>query len=339
MNVELLQQTWALPGPRRVTPLAQGTNNVVQRVETPAGDYVLRLYGNHADPGRLRFEHQVLALLDALRLPFALPLPLPAVTGERAALLSDEQGDTLATLTPFIAGDAPQRDDLPQAEAAGEALGILDVALAQVEASDALASSATYSWRSYGDLEHCHPLVPDPLAALQTLPVDEEVRRRLVARYRWLMEEQIPALYASLPQQLAHEDYGPDNILMKGTSVTGVLDFEFCAHDLRAMDLLVALSWWPVEQFGSGAEWPIIEAFTRGYARRVTLTGPEIEAMPTLYILRAYTSLIHRLGRQRQGLSSEQAVTARATAALEREDWLEAHGEQWLQLLRTIFAS
>jgi len=191
------------------------------------------------------------------------------------------------------------------------------------------------SWRSYGDLEGCHPLVPDPRAAIAELPIADEARRRLLACYDGLMQR-IPSVYASLPQQLMHEDGEPSNLLMLGQHVTGVLDFEFCARDVRPMELTVALSWWPVAHFGSGEEWPIMRALVRGYARHITLTADEIAAIPLLFQLRAYTSLLHRLGRHRQGLSPLEAVVERAEAALEREDWLAANGGR---LVKTVRAS
>lgn len=329
MDLAPLQRAWPLPGPWRLAPLPHGTNNDVQRVTTPAGEYVLRVYRNHGDIGRLRFEHAILTRLAGAGLPFAVPAPIPTQAGDLCALIPTPEGEALVSLTSLVSGQHPARERLDQASAGGEALGRLDAALARIPVDDL---DQSVSWRSYGDLDHCHPLVPDPRAAIQTLPVSATVRQRLTDGYDWLMAH-IPALYASLPQQIVHEDYAPDNILMDGTRVTGVLDFEFCARDVRAMDLTVALSWWPVAQFGTGGEWPILAAVAQGYARHITLTAAEIGAIPTLFRLRAYTSLIHRLGRQRQGLSPMEAVVARAEAAIEREEWLGANGERLVEAL------
>jgi homoserine kinase type II len=361
--LNMLVQAWAPPGPLRFSPLAHGTNNVVQRVETPAGSYVLRVYSNRADLDRLSFEHAILARLAALELPFAVPAPLPTTTGdlfahvapdtavwESSCGLADfspqesacagssvpralpgqyEDGLMLATLTHLIPGAHPRRDDLAQAEAAGAALGLLDATLAHLTPPN---PEEGVSWRSYGDLAHCHPLVPDPSAAIRELPLADDARTRLLERYAWLTER-TPGVYASLPRQLVHEDCGPDNMLLEGARVTGVLDFEFCTRDVRVMDLTVALSWWPVARFGSGDEWPIIRAVAGGYARHTHLAAQEITAMPMLFELRAYTSLIHRLGRYRQGLSPLDHVTERALAALERDDWLRANTVRFLEMV------
>jgi homoserine kinase type II len=319
VDLAVLERAWGIAGPWRAEPLMRGTNNLVQRVEAPTGSYVLRVYSNTTDAARLRFERDVLAQLTETRLPFALPTPLPTVDGAYFLDVDTEQGHALATLTPYIPGQPPDRDNLDQTTAAGEALGRLTLAMAQLD-----TPAEGISWRSSGDLARCHPFVPDPPAAFAELPLPDEKRQRLISGYAWLIER-IPDLYATLPQQLAHEDFDPSNVLMEGMRVTGVLDFEFCARDLRAMDLTVASTWWPVRHYGTGAEWPIIAALARGYARHITLTDGEIAALPTLFRLRAYTSLIHRLGRSRQGLSTLEEALDRAEAAINREDWMHSN--------------
>jgi homoserine kinase type II len=319
VDLAALDRAWGIAGPWRAEPLTRGTNNLVQRLETLTGAYVLRVYSNTADTARLRFERDVLAQLTKARLPFALPTPLPTIDGAYFLAVKTEQGHALATLTPYIPGQPPDRDNLDQATAAGEALGRLTLAMARLD-----TPAEGVSWRSSGDLARCHPLVPDPPAAFAELPLPNEKRQRLISGYAWLIER-IPDLYATLPQQLAHEDFDPSNVLMEGTRATGVLDFEFCARDVRVMDLTVALTWWPVRRFGTGDEWPIIAAFACGYARHIALTDGEIAALPALFRLRAYTSLIHRLGRSRQGLSTLDEALNRAEAAIAREDWVQSN--------------
>jgi len=330
MDLNLLERGWGIAGPWRAEPLTRGTNNLVQRVETPTGVYMLRIYSNTADTARLRFERDVLTQLAQAGLPYALPTPLPTQVGAYFLDVGTEQGQALATLTLYIPGQPPDRDNLDQAKAAGAALGQLTIAMARLN-----IPSEGISWRSSGDLARCHPLVPVPPAAFAELPLPDEKRQRLISGYAWLIER-ISDLYATLPQQCAHEDFDPSNVLMEGTRVTGVLDFEFCARDLRAMDLTVALTWWPVRHYGTGAEWPIIAAVARGYARHVTLAENEIAALPTLFRLRAYTSLIHRLGRARQGLSTLEEALDRAEAAIAREDWVHADSAR---LIETVMAA
>lgn len=329
LDLAPFQRMWPQLGGGQAQPLTRGTNNIMYRVETPVGVFALRIAGGRVNPRRIAFEQDILTQLRALGLPFALPIALPMAQGDLYARMRTAAGDALATLTPLIPGQAPQRDDLAQAERAGEAIALLDEALARVRFAH---PDEAIDWRSTGDLAHCHPLVPDPRAAIGELALPDEALRRLLADYDALLERIAP-LYASLPRQLCHEDTDPSNLLMEGERVTGVLDWEFCALDLRPTDLVVALTWWPVERFGTGEEWPIMAALLRGYARHRTLQAAEVAAIPTLFQLRAYTSLIHRLGRQREGLSPMEHVLWRAQAALERADWLQANSKRLIQMV------
>lgn len=333
LDLVALQDVWPVPGPWQLHALTRGTNNDVLLVDTPAGSYVMRVYGNHADVERLRFEHSMLTRLQGELLPFAVPAPVPTRAGELYVTVMVGAEQRLATLTAFIPGEHPRAGDLEQARAGGEALGMLDMALASVKP---LARGEGVSWRSSGDLAHGHPLVPDPLTAFEELPVAEDARRRLMEGYMRVMER-IPDTYATLPQQIIHEDFDMSNVLFDGNRVTCVLDFEFCGRDLRAMDLTVALNWWPLDFFGTGGEWPIVRALASGYAQYVTLTEEETAALPLLIHFRAYTSLVHRLGRYRQGLSSLESVVNRVSAVLERENWLHTNGERLAESVRQVF--
>ncbi len=325
------------PDALALAPMRGGTNNTMLRLTSAAhgaASYVLRLAAPHHDERRARLEHATLEGLERQGLPFAVPTPIPTADGAPWARLLVAGAPAMATLTRLIPGQPPERRDLARAERSGEAIGALDVALAAIELPD---WEAALSWRSAGALDGITPLVPDPPAAFATLPISAEARGRLRDGYAALMER-LPALYAALPQQLCHEDMATTNLLMDGERVTGILDFEFLARDIRATDLAVALVWWPADMLESGAEWPVIAALARGYARSLRLTAAEIAAIPTLYVMRGYTSLIHRLGRALQGLSPVAHVVARAEAALVWQDWLRASGDRLVDVVAAAMA-
>lgn len=76
----------------------------------------------------------------------------------------------------------------------------------------------------------------------------------------------------------------------------------------------------------------------RGTRKRVCFAEAEVAALPTLFELRAYSSLIHSIDRWRQQLSPRTAVTARAEAALWRMAWLRAHGTHLVDTVRAAAA-
>ena len=118
---------------------------------------------------------------------------------------------------------------------------------------------------------------------------------------------------------------------MLGDRVSGLLDFEFASPDLRAMDLTVGLCAFGVAARKTGGEWPLIEAFARGYQRRVALTREEIDALPTLLRLREATALVHWVGRLRRDLTTEDNIARRAQDLLGLDDWLRSHGGELIR--------
>ncbi len=326
MDVAALVGAWPALAPQRMTLLTRGANNVVYLVDADSGRYVLRIYRNHADATRLDAEFQILLALQNMGLPFAIPAPIATAAGHYHIEISDaEQRSQMATLFPWLLGGHPDRQDTAAAFGAAVALGQLDQALA------ALTLPRDRMPAPLGDLTRRYPALADPITTLATLTSDAAAIERIADLYHGLNAE-LPMLYATLPCQMVHSDYAPSNILMEATTVTAVLDFEFCTYDLRALDLVVALSWWPIELLGSGQEWPLINALGTGYTSQIHLTDDEIAALPTLLQVRSISSLLHRMTRYIQGLDSADFLRQRIEQTLWREDWLADNRETLLRL-------
>jgi homoserine kinase type II len=309
-----------------MTPLTHGANNAVYLVDADSGRYVLRIYRNHGDIARLDAEFSILRALQSPRLPFAISAPIATVDGRYHIEMSDaEYSSQIAALFPWLPGDHPDRQDTAAAFGAAVALGQLDQALA------ALSFPRDQLPAPLGDFVRRYSALADPIATLATLTSDSAAIDRITGLYHQLSAE-LPALYATLPCQMVHSDYAPSNILMEGTMVTAVLDFEFSTYDLRALDLVVALSWWPIELLGGGQEWPLIDALGMGYASQIHLADGKIAALPILLQMRSISSLLHRLTRYTQGLDSADFLKQRITQTLWREDWLADNRETLLRL-------
>lgn len=132
-------------------PTSGGVNNIVvylnvkETATQPAEQRVLRVYNNGANTARVRYEHAVLKALAAetasAPLSFALPVPLPAPSGETYVLLSS--GAEAALFSRFE-GRLPK---LACTRAIGRASGELTVALGRV-AVDLPPPTAPY-WDIY----------------------------------------------------------------------------------------------------------------------------------------------------------------------------------------------
>ena len=309
---------WSLREPVSVVPATSGTQNQTWRVVSGSGSFFLRVYRNTDDVRRVRYEHAVLKRLAARPLSFRVAAPIPVGSGETFVSV----GDALAALFPALEGDSVDRSNPAHARACGVALGELHAALREIDVG-------LSEWFRYGDLEHIHPRVPEPWALPRELALEEASRRRLAAVLD-RVRERIPEWYATLPQQLCHNDFSPGNLLMRGDSVGAVLDFEFVAPDVRAIDLCTCWYWLALRGWNGSGEMDeaAVQAVLDGYAAEAVplLTVEELHAMPDLVLLRGFVSIIHREGRRRAGLDSEQAVLDRVALLLALDDWLRDGG-------------
>jgi homoserine kinase type II len=313
-----LSPFWDVPATAEVTPLDRGGyNNSLYRVTiNGASPYVLRVYGNHANPKYIQHELTVLSHLQARGLPFAVPAPIPTKRNELWAMSSDGRARKLMVLLPFIPGDNPQESDLAQAEAAGEAMAILLGGLREVNVRGLQAP------QPYIELGRVHPLVPDAYEAMNCLGslAPNSVKKRIDAILEYLFEQTKPI--KALPQQLIHGDLITGNMLMEGARMTGILDFENCTANPRAMDFAIALDAWSWDALGTGNEWARMDALGRGYARVSKLTDAEIAALPALILLRNASVLMHLVGRFLSNLTPYVDIENWLDSMLKIDAWL-----------------
>ena len=85
-----------------------------------------------------------------------------------------------------------------------------------------------------------------------------------------------------LPVSAIHADLFPDNVLMLGNQVTGLIDFYFACTEVRGFDLAVAHSAWAFSADGSTFSPDVSAALLQGYLHAFPLDVPTRDAMPVL---------------------------------------------------------
>lgn len=330
MDLSKLWEAWPIEGPWHLSPLRGGKNNRVWRADTADGhSYVLRLSSDLGSLARVRYEAALLEAVAHLQPPFLLALPLQALHGDILVPFEEEGASSFAILSPLLPGRLPEDwSDLILATNAGYTLGWLDRALATLP--EMHPSGAIQSLPAFGELALLHPRIPNPLAAVEQLPIDQDHMRQ-IRRVLTAVTETVADLYHRLPQQVLHRDYDPGNILVEHHRVTAVLDFEFAGPDLRVLDICIALSWWSVDVLGTGREWDVIDTFGKAYITLVPLSVQELLAFPDIWRLRDAASFIHRMGRYFAGLETDTRMQERVQHSLWREAWLSAHRETLVQ--------
>lgn len=240
--------------------IAEGVENSNYLVETTRDRFILTLYEKRVSAEDLPF---FLALLDHLAAR-GLPVP-PAIKDCEGAAIQQVAGRP-ACLIQFLPGVSLSHPTPTQARAAGAALGQMHHAVSDF-AQTRPNSMGADTWRPLltrcgRDLDGIAPGLFDRVSDALTA-----------------IEDTWPT---QLPVSEIHADLFPDNVLMLGEKVTGLIDFYFACTDIRAYDLAVMHSAWTFDVHGGAPDVAVGEALIAGYTSTHPLTAEERAALPVL---------------------------------------------------------
>lgn len=246
---------------RSAKGIAEGVENSNYLIETTTDRFILTLYEKRVDPGDLPF---FVDLLDHLA---AMDVPVPPMIASRSGEKIHRLKGKYACLIKFLSGLSASMPTPAQARSTGIALGNMHRALSGFD-QQRRNSMGHDAWRplatSCGDagLDAIYPglaeIVHDELQAIDQQWPDD------------------------LPHSVVHADLFPDNVLMLGDQVTGLIDFYFSCSDIRAYDLAVTHAAWCFADDGSGFDRAIGSALIDGYQSRLALSAAEAAALPIL---------------------------------------------------------
>lgn len=207
--------------------IAEGVSNSNWLVETTGSGasgtrFILTLYERRIDTADLPY---FLGLLDHLA---AKGCPVPRTIHDRDDAAFRIEHGKAAALIEFLPGVSPTRPTPQQARAVGAVLAELHLAardfpLRRANAMDFAASAAILEACGAERLATIHPGLPDMLDHARTAAALD---------------------LAGLPRSQTHTDLFPDNVLMRGNAVTGLIDFYFACTGPTLLDLAVTHAAW-----------------------------------------------------------------------------------------------
>jgi homoserine kinase type II len=285
--------------------IAEGVENSNYLVETTQDRFILTLYEKRVAAGDLPF---FMALLDHLA---AKGLAVPPAIKDRAGREIQELEGRPACLIRFLPGVSLSHPTPAQARAAAAAMGAMHHAVADF-APTRENSMGRPSWRPL--LERCG-------RDLDTITTGlfDRVSQALDA-----VEADWPA---ALPVSAIHADLFPDNVLMLGDAVTGLIDFYFACTDLRAYDLAVMHTSWLFDASGENPDAAIGAALIEGYTAAHPLLPEERAALPVLARGACVRFLLSRAWDWIHTPPDALVTRKDPLAYLRRLDWYEANPE------------
>lgn len=234
--------------------IAEGVENSNYLVDTTTSRFILTLYEKRVAADDLPY---FMALLDHLA---AKGLPVPPAVADREGVEIHELEGRPACLIRFLPGVSVTTPTTAQALAAGAAMGRMHGALADFK----LVRPNTMG------VETWYPLFERCGRAL------DEMAPGLYDDVGFLIEELFgdwdPSHY---PEATIHADLFPDNVLMQGDRVSGLIDFYFACTDIRAYDLAIMHSAWSFDPTGHTYRAEIGDALMRGYEETFGLSDGE----------------------------------------------------------------
>ncbi|QJB69052.1 homoserine kinase [Parasphingorhabdus halotolerans] len=241
--------------------IAEGVENSNFMIETTQDRFILTLYEKRVDPADLPF---FIAMLDHLAAKgCSVPPMIADKSGEKIQQLCGKS----ACLIKFLSGVSVTTPTPAQAFAAGAVLGEMHSALVDfsLERPNSMDHDA---WRKLAS--DCGSEGLDKIfSGLGAIVYSE-------------LDELDTAWPDNLEWSVIHADLFPDNVLMLGDKVTGLIDFYFSCSDVRAYDIAVTHAAWCFAEDGSGFDKNISIALLGGYAKSFEISDEEREALPVL---------------------------------------------------------
>ncbi|MXO66501.1 homoserine kinase [Altericroceibacterium endophyticum] len=240
--------------------IAEGVSNSNWLIETTRDRYILTMYETRLDLKDLPY---FLGLLDHLA---AKGSPVPRTIHDREGAAYRMLDGKAVALIEFMSGVSIGTPEPQQARAVGAALAGLHKDSADFEPSrdNTMGLSA---WREL--LEDCGR---QGLASIDpTLP-------DLVSEKLSFLDDNWPR---QLPQSVIHADLFPDNVLMRGNEVSGLIDFYFACNDTTVYDLAVTHAAWCFDD-DDQFQPDIAAALLEGYSSQRPLSAAEYDALPVL---------------------------------------------------------
>ncbi len=240
--------------------IAEGVENSNYLVDTSKSRFILTLYEKRVSVEDLPY---FMALLDHLA-DRGLPVP-PAVPDREGRVIHELEGRP-ACLIQFLSGVSVSHPTPAQARAAAEAMGRMHEASVDFDQSR-LNTMGAGMWpglveRIGHDFDQIEPGLTEKA---------QQALARIHARWP-----------GHLPVSAIHADLFPDNVLMLGNRVTGLIDFYFACTDVRAYDLAVMHGAWAFDAAGAKYDDAIGRALIEGYAASFGLSPEERAALPIL---------------------------------------------------------
>ncbi|MBD3918986.1 phosphotransferase [Paenibacillus sp. PR3] len=325
--IDIMKQ-YPIAGEWQAIDRESGMNNTTRLIETDTSRFAIRIYDNHQDRSIVKLEHEVLRYLSDS--DFTLQVPVPVLNNARETVTAASTGK-LASLFRYIDGSRPSSSNAEHIHSLGYAAGLLSRGLANFETTSEPQYKPYYElMKSYEGWTDEKVLDTAARCSYDSIVLDA-IERVLAMRSRLaplLME------LNKLPHQWIHGDLNFSNAVAVDNEVVGILDFEFCTIDLRAMEPSVVMVDFIHASRTNEQRLKAFDTFAAGFGEALRLTRSEAEAIPSLMKLRMLDVFLHFAIRCADGLDAPEVWKGQIQHADAVCQWIDERHDELVMLLR-----
>ncbi|MGO4528565.1 phosphotransferase [Paenibacillus sp. 2TAF8] len=306
-----------------------GLTNYSQVLTVNNKKYVARIYDNHSkNLEKLKFEIELTTFLEQHNnLSFKLPGFLIAKTGGRFVELSNGQ---FGSVMCFIEGEVPDLTRVSDVKEYGKTVGELSVAFKKFR-SDLLMQEFKFS-----KIYNLHPLSNERSVNrfFDQPPFEIESNQLSIFLHSLQAVQRNESIVDDLPKQIVHHDILIFNLLIDNQTrkMSGVLDFDFASHDVRALELAICMN--HLLQFDDGSLLNL-ELFLDEYSQHMTLTDEEIKWIPFLMQMYYVSLICIYIGQYYSGREIEEYFRFILNQLVIRKQWIEQNEYEFIETLKS----
>jgi len=325
--IDIMKQ-YPIAGEWKAIVRESGMNNTTRLIETDTSRFAIRIYDNHQDRSIVKLEHEVLRYLS--KSDFALQVPEPVLNNAGKTVTAASTGK-LASLFQYIDGSRPSSSNEEHIHSLGYAAGLVSRALASFETTSEPQYKPYYELMdSYEGWTDEKVLDTAARCSYDTIVLDA-IERVLTVRSR--LETSFMRL-KKLPHQWIHGDLNFSNAVAVNNEVIGILDFEFCTVDLRAMEPSVVMVDFIHASRTNEQRLQAMDTFAAGFGEALRLTQGEADALPSLMKLRMLDVFLHFANRCADGLDAPEVWKGQIQHADAVCRWIDERHDELVLLLR-----
>jgi homoserine kinase type II len=326
--LELLQHYFHEPV-HSIETVAYGMTNHSRIVVMNQGKYVARIYNRHTkNEERLRFEVELTAYLERCSLSFDVPGFVSSKDDAKYVVLSD---GSLGSLTRFIEGEIPDLSRTSDVLSYGRTVGEISYALQHFESDSVDAVCPAIAFHDFYNLHSLsNQTKMNEFLICPPFQIDAEQIAVLQEYYETGFNH--AAELDVLPKQIVHHDILVFNLLIDPQSreMSGVLDFDFAAMDIRIWELSICLNHLLQHEDQTLTK---VELFLDEYRKYMRITRAEIQWIPYIMQLYYVSLLSIYIGQHLAGRNIATYFHLMLKQLQIRKEWMERNQHEFIELL------